>query len=205
MPIICLCRRRVNRTGCDIVDFDAVLHPLASQRLRQVLDAGPGRARVRHAGHAHSIDRHNVDNVAAVFFHVLVECLVHHVPRAIQIRVNYGMETFLANVFGPGVELPATIIHQAVQLAKSLQGSLDQLGAGVAIANVGDTAKDLGPVDTVLLELDDGMLDALGVARGDDDLDDIVVNSVLETNHLPLSRVEQAPGQCRAQCQSHRR
>lgn len=129
MPIICLRRRRVNRTRRDIVDFDAILHPLASQRLRQVLDAGPGRARVRHAGHAHSIDRHNVDNVAAVLFHVLVKCLVHHVPRAIQIRVNYGMETLLTNVFGPGVELPAAIVHEAVQLAKSLQGGLDQLGA----------------------------------------------------------------------------
>ena len=70
------------------------------------------------------------------------------------------------------MKLPATIVNESIQSAKSLQGALDQLGAGVAIANVGDTAKDLCPVDTLLFQLDDGMLDAFGVARGNDDLGD---------------------------------
>ena len=100
MPIIGLCRRRVDGSGRDIIDSDAVLHPLASKRLRQVLDTSSCSARMRHASHAHSINGHNVDNVAAVFLHVLVKGLVHHVPRAVQIRVNHGVEALLANVLG---------------------------------------------------------------------------------------------------------
>ena len=53
---------------------------------------------MRHAGHAHSVDGDNVDDVAAVLLHVLVEGLVHHVPSPVQVRLDNGMEALLTDV-----------------------------------------------------------------------------------------------------------
>ena len=63
-----------------------------------------------------------------------------------------------------------SVIDESINTLKTFQCFRDQFSARVSVSNVRHHAHHFGSINTILLQLGDGVFNALGVSGGDDDL-----------------------------------